>query len=112
MITTSRSLQHGEWSRKLAQTSALGSWLIMVAVIFGIICDSKFSYLSCLDLFMFSLSLAIIGFVTGVEVIRNSNSGLKPEQEGMAEAIVILSTVSSGMLVLGLIIFLVTSDFL
>ena len=103
-------LEQGQWSRKLTQICSAGSWLIMASIILGIICDSKFSYLSCHDLFMFSLSLAIIGFVTGVEVIRNSDT--KSDRAGMAEAIVILSTVSSGMLILGLCIFLMTADFL
>lgn len=111
-MLVSQSLQQGEWSRKLAQICSLGSWLIMAAVLLGIICDSKFSYLSCNDLFMFSLSLAIIGFVTGVEVIRNGNAGAKSAKAGETEAIVILSTVSSGMLIFGLCLFLMTSDFL
>ena len=57
---------------------------------------------------MFSLSLAIIGFVTAIEVISNNKSGLKPEKKGMARGTVIFSTVFSGLLILGICILLIT----
>lgn len=107
-----QSLEQGQWTRKLTQICSAGSWLIMSVVILGIIGDSEFSYLSYHDLFMFSLSLAIIGFVTGIEAIRNGNLEAGPEQTEMVEPIIILCTVSSGMLILGLCIFLMTADFL
>ena len=104
-----QSLQQGEWSGKLTQMCIHSGQLVDYGSCnTWIICDSKFSYLSCRELFMFSLSLAIIGFVTSIEVISNNKSGLKPEKKGMARGTVIFSTVFSGLLILGICILLIT----
>jgi NhaP-type Na+/H+ or K+/H+ antiporter len=102
------STDQKSWPKRLAVAGTLGSLLLLCPAIYNFLTNNHLFQSSYQSLTMLSFSLAIIGFITGLEIHLSRpfrNIFITANAGGI---LVTTCTITSGLLLIGLSILLIT----
>ena len=98
------------WAKRITLIGSFGSWLLLLPVVLDYLESGKFLSTNNQDVVILSFSLALIGFISGVEIHADIPLKEIMDQKGFTRLLTVCMF-SSALLSLCLCIFLLTPYF-
>ncbi len=103
-----RSTDPKSWTKRLAVAGTLGSLLLLYPAVYNFLTNSHLLQSNYQSMTLLSFALAIIGFITGLEIHLSRPFKNIFITDNVGGILITTCTITSGLLLIGLSILLIT----